>query len=156
MTTEQDIQDVPTEAYEAPPTYLGPSVDTSLPKREVLTPLGTSTIRDADLERKGYRYSYSKPCQKRLVEIVYLKEDDTTGTVIADLESLFDIKLVTSADNKLCCRVTFKLLREVTSPVNLHCADVPVDSISSAKINSILKSLMDHFLEKVYGRAPKS
>ncbi len=140
-------------SHEQPPKQLGPPKDPSLPDREVLTPMGISIFRDANLEKRGYRYSFSKACQERMVEIVYLKDDGTTGTVIADLESLFDTQVVV-ADGKPVCRVTFKLLRKVSNPVNLHCADVPVTSISNGTVSKMLRGLLDYFLEKVYGRQP--
>lgn len=141
--------------HEPPPSFLGPTQpaqDLSLPEREVVTPMGIAYFRDANLEEYGYRYSFSKPCKEKMVEIVYLKDDGSTGTVIADLESLFDTKIVVTDDGKPACRITFKLLKEVTSPVSLHCADVPVDSISGGLVGKILKGLLDHFLEQVYGR----
>ena len=138
--------------YDQPPTHLGPPKDPMLPDREVVTPMGVSIFRDANLEAKGYRYSFSKACQERLVEIVYLKDDGTTGTVIADLDSLFDTKIVVNDKGTPVCRVTFKLLKEVTSPVNLYCADVPVASINNGAVGKMLKGLLDHFLGQVYGR----
>lgn len=114
--------------------------------------MGASTFQDAALESNGYRYSFAKGCQERLVEIVYLKDDGSTGTIIADLDSLFDTNIVVTDDGKPVCRVTFKILKEVTSPVNLHCADVPVASVNNGVVGKMLRSLLDHFLKQVYGR----
>jgi len=147
MTEEHDHN------HEHPPTHLGPNVDHSLPERTVLTPMGISQFRDAHLEAKGYRYSFSKPCGERMVEIVYLKDDDTTGTIIADLESLFDLKFVVDDYNKAVCRVTFKILKDVTNPVTLSRADVPFSgAFTSGAVTKMLKGLLDHFLGQVYGR----
>lgn len=148
MTEEHDHD----HSHDQPPRHLGPPVDPSLPQREIMTPMGVSFFRDATLEEQGYRYSFSKKCNEKMVEIVYLKEDGTTGTVIADLESLFDTKIIVNDENKAMCRVTFKLLREVTNPVSLQCADVPVDSISNGMVGNMLRKLLDHFLKQVYGR----
>lgn len=142
----------PAPILDQPPTHLGPSVDPTLPSREVLTPLGKADFRDAVLEEKGYRFSFAKKCNEKLVEIVYLRDDGSTGTVIADLESLFDTKILVNDDGKPVCRVTFKLLKEVTSPVNLNCADVPVESITGGAVGKMLRGLLAHFLEQVYGR----
>ena len=137
--------------HEHPPTHLGPTPDPNLPQREVVTPMGISKFQDAGLENNGYRYSFSKASNDRLVEIVYLKDDGSTGTIISDLDSLFDTKIVVNSAGKAMCRVTFKLLKEVTNPIQMHCADVPIDTISGGFMGKMLKNLLDYFLKKTYG-----
>jgi len=134
-----------------PPKVLGKPSDPNLPHREVVTPMGISTFQDASLEENGYRYSFAKAANDRLVEIVYLKDDGSTGTIIADLESLFDTRIIVGDDGKAMCRVTFKLLKEVTNPIQMQCADVPVDNISGGFMGKMLKNLLDHFLSNTYG-----
>jgi len=140
--------------HDHPPPRLiaGPAEDMSLPQREVLTPMGRSTFRDANLEKHGFRYSFCKGCDDKLVEIVYLKNDGTTGTIIADIDSLFDTKII-SRDDKPICLVTFKLLREIDNPISLHRAEVPIDSVSGGIVGKMLKGLLEYFLERVYGRS---
>lgn len=137
-----------------PPTHLTSATvveDSSLPEREILTPMGKSLFRNAELEKKGYRYSFSKNCDGKLVEIIYLKEDGTTGTIIADIDSLLDTEIVVR-DDKPVCLVTFKLLKKITNPVNLYRAEVPLTSVSGGIVGKMLRGLLDYFLEKVYGR----
>lgn len=126
--------------------------DLSLPEREILTPMGKSRFRCMQLEERGFRYSFAKNCDDKLVEIVYLKPDGSTGTVIADIDSLFDTKIIVK-DNKPVCMITFKLLKTVGNPVDLHCAEVPIDSVSNGIVGQMLRGLLDYFLEKVYGKA---
>jgi len=141
--------------HEHPPTRLTTAVladdDPTLPEREILTPLGKARLRNASLESKGYRYSFSKNCDDKLVEIVYLRDNGTTGTIIADIDSLFDTEL-TVKDEKPVCQVTFKLIKKATNPVNIYRADVPISSISDGLVGNIMRGLLDYFLEKVYGR----
>jgi hypothetical protein len=137
-----------------PPTHLvakGFEDDPSLPEREIFTPMGKAKFRSSELETKGYRYSFASGCDEKLVEIVYLKDDGTTGTIIADIDSLLATEMVVR-DNKPVCLVTFKLLREVTNPVNMHRAEIPINSLSTGIVGKMLRGLLDYFLEKVYGR----
>lgn len=137
--------------HDQPPKVLGPAINPNLPQREVVTPMGISTFQDANLEKKGYRYSFSKEANDRLVEIVYLKDDGSTGTIIADLESLFDTRIIVDDTGNPLCRVTFKLLNKVTNPIQLQCADVPVSAINSGFMGKMFKNLLDHFLGNTYG-----
>ncbi len=137
-----------------PPTRLiskGAEDDPSLPEREILTPMGKAKFRNADLESKGYRYSFAKNCDDKLVEIIYLKDDGSTGTIIADIDSLLDTEVVVR-EGKPVCLVTFKLLKKVSNPVNMHRAEVPISSLSNGIVGKMLRGLLDYFLEKVYGR----
>lgn len=126
-------------------------IDPSLPEREVYTPMGKSRFRSKVLEEKGYRYTFSKNCDEKLVEIVYLKEDGSTGTIIADIDSLFETKIVVR-DNEPICLVTFKLLKDIGNPVTLHRAEVPISSVSGGIVGKMLRGLLEYFLERVYGK----
>jgi hypothetical protein len=143
-----------TEEHDHPPTHLSSATleaDPALPAREILTPMGKSTFRSASLEEKGYRYSFAKGCDEKLVEVVYLKDDGTTGTVIADIDSLLHTEVVVK-DDKPVCLVTFKLLKEVSNPVDLYRAEVPLNSVSGGIVGKMLRGLLDYFFGKVYGR----
>ena len=138
-----------------PPTRLiasnGDDADPTLPEREVYTPMGKSRFRSKVLEEKGYRYTFAKNCDEKLVEIVYLKADGTTGTIIADIDSLFETKII-SRDNEPLCLITFKLLRDIDNPVTLHRAEVPIGSVSGGIVGKMLRGLLEYFLERVYGK----
>ena len=133
-----------------PPTKLS-SEDTSLPEREILTPLGRAKFRNAELEEKGYRWLFTTGSDDEMIEVVYLKDDGSTGTLIADLDTIFDKKII-SRDNIPMCLVTYKVMKSVGESVELIRAEVPIRSMDD--INKTLKrpGLIDYFLEKAYGR----
>ncbi|MHA2066333.1 MAG: hypothetical protein ACXABY_18335 [Candidatus Thorarchaeota archaeon] len=143
-----------THQHPHPPTRLiaSPPEDMTLPEREVYTPMGKSKFRSKELEERGYRYSFAKNCDDKLVEIVYLKPDGTTGTIIADIDSLFETKVV-SKDDEVICLVTFKLLKDIDNPVTLHRAEVPINSINGGIVGKMLRGLLEYFLDRVYGKA---
>lgn len=134
-----------------PARLIAGSDDPNLPEREVYTPMGKSRFRSKELEEKGYRYSFAKNCDEKLVEIVYLKEDGSTGTIIADIDSLFETKIAVKDDEPVCL-VTFKILKDIDNPVSLHRAEVPIKSVSGGIVGKILRGLLDYFLERVYGK----
>lgn len=142
-------------AHPHPPGELGPvlgiSKDASLPEREIITPMGTAKFRSRDLEENGYRWTFSKASNSRMVEIVYLKEDGSTGTIIADVDSLFDTRIEVK-DDKPVCIVTFKFMRKVTNPVNLQCASVPITTVSNGVVGKMLTQLLEFFLERTFGK----
>ena len=113
--------------------------------------MGKSRFRCRVLEEKGYRYTFAKNCDEKLVEIVYLKADGTTGTIIADIDSLFETKIIVK-DNEPICLVTFKLLKDIGNPVTLHRAEVPINSINGGIVGKMLRGLLEYFLERVYGK----
>lgn len=136
--------------HEHPPKDLS-SVNPSLPEREVLTPMGRAKFRNADLEEKGYRWLFTKGSDNKMIEVVYLKDDGTTGTIVADLDSLFD-KQVVSRDNIPMCVVTFKVITKVGDTVELIRADVPIKTMDDITKTLESPGLIDYFLEKAYGR----
>jgi hypothetical protein len=127
------------------------SEDASLPEREVMTPLGKAKFRNKTLEEKGYRWTFVKDTNNELLEIVYLKDDGSTGTLIADLDTLFDRKIV-SKDNLPYCIVTLKIIAGVGSTVELVRADVPIKSLDDVTHTLKKPGVLNYFFEKIYGR----
>lgn len=139
-----------------PPSNLT-SVNQNLPERTIVTPMGTTKFRSEDLETKGYRWTFAKKSDNKLIELVYLKSDGSTGTLIADVDTLFDRQIV-SKDNIPYCTITLKVIasigerEEVGPSVELIRADVPIKRFND--INEILTraDVLDYFFEKLYGR----
>jgi hypothetical protein len=126
------------------------AVPDDIPERLVYTPMGVGKFRNADLERDGFRWGWSGP-EGKLVEIVYLRPNGDTGTVIADVESLLDMKVVMRDGTPVCC-VTFKLLKTIKAPVDLYGATVPIDGIKEDRMKETVGRLLTHFLRRTYGK----
>ena len=137
-----------------PPKSLvsSPPVYNSLPPRVVLTPMGKASFRNETLEKKGYRYSFSRKCDGRLVEIVYLKKDGSTGTLIGDIDTLFDVHYTGRVYT-----VVFKFIGDTSDAsgdtVTLHKVDVsPKLFHMSGLSGDLLVRILDKVLSEVFGR----
>lgn len=119
-------------------------------ERLVRTPSGNKMFDVATLDEKGYHWKLMGE-DKRLVEIVYVRVDGSTGTIIADLDSLFDLRMVVE-DGRPVCEVIFKFLSEVTSPVTLHRARVRLQKIDGDILSKIAGQLLDSFLSGMFGK----
>jgi len=122
-----------------------------LPVREIVTPMGKAKFKNKELEEKGYRYSFSRNCDERLIEIVYLRKDGSTGTLIADVNTLFAVSL----KDEDTYTITLKVFKTIVddSALELHRVDVPAlmyDNYGLAGI--LLRAVLDHVLQRAFGR----